>query len=223
MNNRQYGLIVVLVVVAALVGGLIGAVLTSVFADKPIFAEEIRQHAKVITAEKFLLVDDEGKAHAELTMLDSKSPTLRFIGKGDETLVGLGALSDESSYLAFFDKKGKLRVSLAVSSDGTPALSLYDEEGKKRTELLVSNLVFYDRDERVRVALGLWSYGRAGLSLFDKHRNFSRVALNSDPEGRSSLEFTDEKGNGRIALGFGDEKTIMDVRDNNGKIIWSVP
>ncbi len=152
MNKRQYDL-VVLVVLSALLGGICGAVFTNLFAGKFTFTKWTLKYEKVIDAEKFRVVDKDGKTHIELGGLPSGDWELRFYDKDDAANIGLGmspdgnpwlflsdrddkrdillSITSDGSSLNFLDgKAGKNHIVLSVSPDGAPALVLFDNNGK---------------------------------------------------------------------------------------------
>ena len=121
---------------------------------------------EVIRAQRFELVDAEGRLRAVLT----------------------------DAGLVLYDEKGKSRATLSLDTDGRPTLSLSDERGKLRAMLALDGsptLMLWDEQGEVRATLSLFS-GGPGLSLCDeKGKTRALLALLN---GRPSLVLADEKG-----------------------------
>ena len=90
----------VLVLVAGLVGGAISG---RVAVGEPVLAQQEPGSADVVSAKQFLLIDEEGKARAELSLVGAGEPAL-----------------------SFYDKAGRTRASLKLLPDGRPHLRLLD-------------------------------------------------------------------------------------------------
>ena len=140
MRRREVLLLVALTVVAGLVGG---ALSNRVFMARIATAQEAEQQRKVITAEEFRLVDEDGRARAVLTLGSKGNVSISFYDRYDESRVELGLspegqpilkLLDQGS-LEFLDKNGQIRVKVDVTYDGSPSLRLYDEDGRSRAAL----------------------------------------------------------------------------------------
>lgn len=120
---------------------------SAVYLSIPFF---IGKCPKVISAEKFLLVDGNGKSHAALELWDDTSPRL-----------------------SFQDNDGKIRVVLGLSSDGNPVLLLADNEQELRVMLYLRtdempSLAFFDKSTNQRTGFGLLADGRPYLSLWNE-------------------------------------------------------
>ncbi len=138
--------------VMSLLGGLIGGILFSnMITGKPAYAKKSeRNHFKVIAAEKFVIIDENGDMRAVLGIVN-KEPTLMMFGR-----------ENSLPRLMLFDSKS-CRAELFLSPDGEPSLNLYDQDNKMRTSLgnvklkdttgeiqdLQSTLVFFDESGRV--------------------------------------------------------------------------
>src|SRR2546426_7622173 len=127
MGKKQYLLTVVLAVVAGFVGGvgsswfLMGA---------PVFAQKTPESAKVIQAEKFEVVDKDGKVRAWFGIEDDREPRLMLYAedsKNRSTLAPFG--------LVISDQNDAIRAALVCKGDGEPSLSLSDKNPKSRAML----------------------------------------------------------------------------------------
>jgi hypothetical protein len=95
--------------VAALAAGLFGGLLaTHLHPALPALAEKTAPAAKVVSAESFFIVDEQGKVRAALSLSpDNGHPTLVFL-----------------------DKQGKTRLRVVLLSEGHPAVYVDGKEGQ---------------------------------------------------------------------------------------------
>ncbi len=163
MNEKQYGMMLLLVVAAGFVGG---AVSSRLLTGAPARAEHTPDLPKVITAAEFRVVDKKGEIRATLgvhnhsallKLRDPKGDTvavleasnLRFM-RVDRLRANLGLSGEDSSYLSLRDKDMSSALTLQVLAQGQPALRLTDKNGE------------------IRAALGLDRDGSAVLVTADK-------------------------------------------------------
>src|SRR6267154_2721981 len=111
---------VTMTIAAAFVGG---AVSGHMFAASAIGAASA---PKMLTAQKFLLVDSNG------------APALGIFGKNGKTRVEVGLNSNSVSRIVLFDPQGKSQASFGVGPDGQSGLALMDKEGNPRATLIVA-------------------------------------------------------------------------------------
>ena len=158
MDKRQYMLTVALAVVAGLVGGVVSSWL---FMGAPVVTQKTPQVAEVVGAERFEVVDKDGKLRAAL-WLDNGEPNL-----------------------VLADKTGKIRAKLSLA-DGKPALWLADKNGKPRAGLSLLNeeptLVLADKTGKTRAVLGYTEIEAIPTGGTEK-RPVSSLVL-SDKEGK---------------------------------------
>jgi hypothetical protein len=212
--------IATLTVAAALAGGALSGY---IFAARSVDAAAA---PRMITAQKFLLVDSHGKTRG----LFSVTP------KG-------------VAQVAVFDGTGTLRAGLGVGSDGAPALGIYNHDGKPRVEIGlnsgVARVVLFDADAKAQTWLGVTNDGQAGIGLNDKQGNAraslsvaasgsptlrlydqtrSRVGLDVTPEGLPGLALlgTDGKTRASVTLNA-DGAGALTLFDASGNPVNSVP
>jgi len=204
-ENRRLKVVgaAVLVLVAAIL--LVGAVTPS---------------PRVLEAEQFLVVDDKGKRHAELSVFKGTARLAFYDGKGRYT-TGLAMLEGGAS-LVFLDEQGKHRATfgyangrpilglldgkatrvLLVVTEGEAGLALFDKNAKQRAVLTASELgtrqgsvalKFAGHDEKDRLLLA-----EAGLETFGD--NERRCVSLGSVKGESKLELYDRKGKRRVLL-----------------------
>ena len=195
-NRRlKVGMLAVVAVVAGLV---------CIAATEPV--------AKVVRAERFEVVDAEGRVRAGLGL--PAPPAAANLPRAPYAVDALAVL-DGSPGLTLRDEKGKTRAGLMVSDDGSPSLMLLDETGKARAMLVVDH-------DGVGIALG----GERG-----KQRALLGVSSDSGPV----LQLRDDKGWVRAALGAYSLMTpdtgevvkraesSLVLFDKEGKVLWQAP
>lgn len=159
------------VVVALVVGG-IGGMLSA----------RIIIHGRIVTAERFVLIDGTKRIRAVLDQDEGGNPRLFF-----------------------FDEKGGVSMGLMNSSEGnrTTALNFYSTEGNPYLSLGVSNnqptLGFFDDDMRPRSILRLEPNGDPLLMLFNEEGASCQIMGNKDS---IALMFRDKENAHGSSLGL---------------------
>ena len=108
--------------------------------------------AKVLQAESFQLVDEQGEIIAVLASSPDKRPNLLVFDPAGKPLISLGmnasgepafsltsgksnasvslSLNEGQPALLLANKEGKARASVTLIMDGEPVVALYDQDGK---------------------------------------------------------------------------------------------
>jgi len=189
MNRTQYSLVIAAAIIFSMIGG---ALSTHLFTANPIHAAEIKLKGQgkgpttnIIKAQRFELVDAQGKACAvlsrradgtpQLVLLDKKGsvsfglelgpkghPTMTFTGEGAGQAV-LAVWPDKTPGLVLSDKQGNVRGTFRLSPAGKPALIFADEKGNPRAVL--------GRVSPETIAARVPSRPVASLVLYDQKRN----------------------------------------------------
>jgi hypothetical protein len=85
-------------VALALVSGLVGGSLSSqLLTGTPVFAEKTSRETTIIRAEKFEVVDKDGRVHGELGLRSDGTPVLRLYDEDGNPRVGFSPKGDEGS------------------------------------------------------------------------------------------------------------------------------
>jgi hypothetical protein len=92
-----------------------------------------------IKADKFVLVDGDGRRRAELTMASDGTPGLFLYDENGMRRGAFHLTASGAPALVLHDKDGKPRAEIAVRADGVVGLGLYDERGEGRAEFLVAS------------------------------------------------------------------------------------
>ena len=94
---------------------------------------------QVIRAQRFELVDAQGRVRGEMSMsADGRGPGLMLSDEKGNPRAGLWLLPDGSPVLSLADEKCQPRAVFGMSSDGTPGLAMRDMGGIVRAELVLS-------------------------------------------------------------------------------------
>lgn len=120
MRRKQYLLLVVFTVTAGLIGG---AVSSQLIVARSAVAQDM---AKVITAQEFRLLDEEGK----LRSIWSVHPVL------------------DIASLLFIDKDGKRGIAVMEER-----LLVPDKDGQTRASISLDGLLVLDKDEKIRASV----------------------------------------------------------------------
>jgi hypothetical protein len=94
MSSKQHGVTVALALVSGLVGGTVSS---QFFVGVPVFAEKAPQETQVIRAERFEVVDEDGKIRGELGLRSDGVPILRLYDEDGAPRVGLSPKGDEGN------------------------------------------------------------------------------------------------------------------------------
>jgi hypothetical protein len=209
MSKQQYGGVLVVAMVAGLVGGMVS---NWFLIGSFVFAQKAPRHEKVLQAERFEVIDQDGKFHAVL-----------------------GATRQGDVSLLLNDRNGQPRIQLSVLSENS-GLVIYDQAGKIRAEFDLTkeqpSLQFYDPAQKFRVLLGVIGKEPA-LWLFDQaEKPLAKLDLS---QGEPSLELSDHTGKARATLGYTElevqhtgstEKRAVSslvLFDKDGKVTWAAP
>ena len=172
MKRRQYLLLVALTVIAGLIGG---AVSSWILMAKTAGVQETQKHEKVVTAEEFRVIDEEGKTRAMLAMLPDGSPNLVLFDNDLTPRVQIAVSAIGAPGILCFDKSGYKGAiaSIGLLYGDTPSIGLIDSDGNNRIQLSidpdddVAILGLYDKHERPRAKL-IGMDEATILVLFDK-------------------------------------------------------
>lgn len=137
-------------------------------------------------------------------------------------LVG-GAISSRFLASAPARAEGEARSRGHIQAEG---FELVDAEGNTRAELgfgprSTPNFVLLDRDYRVRAKIALAEDGTPCMDLRDAARR-CRAKIMLGVDGNPAVVVEDENCTPRAGLGFfRPGEADLQVRDRNGKLVWS--
>ena len=196
---------------------------------------------EVIRAQRFELVDAEGRVRIEMSIagLSGQAPGIRLLDEKGTGRAGLVLFRDGRPGLALSDEKGAVRAGLGLLRDGRPIMTLSDEKGEARAALSLlsdGSPILWLRDEKgkLRATLAVFPDGNPILGLYDE-KGKSRATLGLLRDGGPSLTFCDEKGRSRAELGVSSLETIrtgavekraessLVLFDKDGKVLWAAP
>lgn len=142
---------------------------------------EERLQAKVVQAEKFVLLDSEGRVRTRIKCITG-SPAIQLLDRNGTTRLEL-AVREESSHQAHVEllgSNGETRAKI-WADDSTAQVALMDKNGDS------AFLISFIDSEDLRVGPDLWIEGRRG-----------KVRIKNDPNGLPHLVLEDRAGYPRI-------------------------
>lgn len=155
MSSKQQGMTILLALVAGLTGGLLSSQFLS---GQPVFAQRQLEHKKVLRAEIFELVDDEGNLRGSLTEQNG-SVVLRLAGKRSSFLNAFLTRTSADLELGTY-AKGK--ISVHVGTKGFQ-ISLADRLDPARVRAVLGDVNLQDE-----VTGQIETRGPSSLVLFDE-------------------------------------------------------
>ena len=262
MKKTRYGLVAVLAMLVGLGGGIVlghdepgSKVGGGTVSNKEIplappsildanMSEENVATQEVVRANKFELMDKQGKIRAVLGMSPDGEPRLALADSDGQILAALSVEIDPKyakekfPKLRFFDRTGKVRNEIGLNRYGDPTMVLYHEEGKllaslNGTRKIGTELILGDENGRPRLVLNVNQAG-THLSFFDEAGK-ARTIVGLKRDGSPSLVFSDEKMKNRVVLGYVDststqknskeQQTVSSLAlfDKDGKVLWKAP
>jgi hypothetical protein len=227
--------------VISVVLGFLGGFLGGRFAAPP--AKE-KPGAAIIQAERFQLMDSNGRARGQFEVDSQGMARLVLAGQDGAPLVRLSAnlqgktslqMGDEDSQrgvlvntepeglqtVALYSE-GKSRLALEVQKNGDPAINLNDK-GKRLITLGLTtqgdpHLTFYGENQKVALEVISQKNGDRSLTLAGKD-GIPRVVLGLKMDQKAALGLFDRKGKTRAAVM--DEPSLLFLK--NGKVLRTLP
>lgn len=145
MSRKQY----IFVLLLAVGGGVAGGALVSrLLVARPAFAQATAENSQVLRAQRFEVIDEEGKRRGRFDSLPNGAVRLVFYNSDGRIRTGLLVATNGTPGLQFWDRNGK---PVSVFSDG---VTLLDPAGQPRGRMSVSangnpSITFYDADGKV--------------------------------------------------------------------------
>jgi hypothetical protein len=170
MKDRTHWLYAILALVCGVFGGALSGHLF------PREAEAAAHAARVLKAEKFVLVDREGN---------------------ERGVIQVGA--ENGAAIGFYDQNLRKRIILGETPNGRGGLAIYGNNGREMAGITVaadnqSSITLYDpANGRARVGLGVAASGEPALVLFDKNGR-DRAEMHVTVNGKPGLALADESG-----------------------------
>jgi len=149
---------------------------------------------KVLTAERFVLLDSSGRERAELSS-NSKSAALQFSNADGSRALIVSAGSTDNAVI-IDDKKGQIREGLITGENGDAQIALM-HDGMEQDALSITD-----------------NAKGTAMAIRDQNGN-ERVDVGVTPKG-GSLAVAD--GNGRVRTAIADQGVVS--LDANGRLLW---
>ena len=126
VNNPR--MVAVCSMMSGVLGGFVAALL---FQSVPGLAQPSAEDIpKVLSAQEFRLMDDQGRIRAQLSFSEGGQPYLQFLDASDTSRVWVGVAAD--SGMTVRDTSGKTRLVLSVDREGEPSLVIRDREHRTK-------------------------------------------------------------------------------------------
>ena len=179
MNRRQFSLLLALSLLAGLVGGILAS---QFFLGTPVLAEKKAGPARVIIAEEFRLVNNEGKILSTWGMYAGGPGIVLFNKNGQFRAVFSLTSPEEGPVLTFADNKGNHRATVGLGAERQPYVTLRDQAGKERISLSLDDdgdpyLALYDQAENERAILGTVDFTKLKRTGTIEKRSVSSLVL----------------------------------------------
>ena len=243
MDKSQFRLLVVLVVVSGFVGGALVSCLRP--GQAPLAQAETNR--KVVTAQEFRLVDDQGRTRATLMLTASHAgiasqmglsqPCLMLRDADERVRVRLDINAVGSPQLTLYPEKGgQAKMRLSVEGKGESGYSMLELKGSTGTVRLVAHpthgpsvLVRALHPSSGAAGIDFWQ-GQPRLKLMDKDYR-GLVHLSLSPQGtphlawREYVSTLDPDSTGTLAAldMFPDGNPHLGLVDDSGQTVWSAP
>ncbi|GEM_PF-2624460 len=190
-------------IVAASVAGFVGGALSSFVLNSGVAsAARMGGAARVVRAQRFVVVDSRGMRRAEI---------------GTDNVTGGGVVR-------LFDREGRTRIVLGIAG-GHASIALYDEKGKVRVASSAGGgndyVQMYDSNGVIRVGLGV--QGDSSALAFSGANGLLRSVLGVTGDQANGLTIYDKNGKTREVIGLTGEQPLMQIQDAGGKVLWQQP
>src|SRR5208282_3392909 len=165
MGEARRSAYVALTFVAAALGGALSSHFWPA-GSSAIAAERHARHPKVVTAEKFVLVDSAGNDRALMQVLDNGMAGLAVLDTTGRDRAEVRVASDGSAGVGFYDKNGNKVAVVGEGADGDAGLRIFAADGTQLAGLVVS------------------AKGETALTLFDPKTGLARAGLGVATDGQ---------------------------------------
>lgn len=211
-----------------------------------------RMERDTFTAQRYQLVDKDGKQRAWFGINDKDETTLIFYGDDSKSArLAIAAAPSGTALVSVCDATGRPRVSLTSDAVGSAQIGFYDDSGQRIVELVSDRnnpaaLVLRDAACRDRLRVEVGKDGLPGLSLSDPGGKIvgqlcaekaSPVALvlrdNTGSErlraevgknGSPGITLDDDSVRPRATLSLGVKgEPLLELLDARGKTLFKAP
>jgi hypothetical protein len=122
----------IVTVISGFLGGLMGSY---VLFHEGVEAQEPPQATKIVSAEEFRLVNQDGEPRARFLLWNDQLPALTMADEKCQNRVFLGVFNMAQPALILTDEDCKQRASLDLQPEGLPTLTLRDENDTTRARI----------------------------------------------------------------------------------------
>lgn len=187
--------------------------------------------AKVLQAEKFVVVDADGKACGTFGALADGTRGLDLYGKDGKVRAGLRVTADGMAVVVILGRDGKVLAGLGAVPGGLNGMALSEENGKPLVGLGnlpdgSRGLCIYDAGGKPSVTLGVPAASRklpTGLTISDRNDKM-RVGLGVMADDRPTLYFSGRDGEPRAFLGMEPNGSAgLFLANQDGRLTFKAP
>ena len=173
---------------------------------------------KIITANGFNLVDENGTVRASLSFSKDGKPLLAFLNKNGKPYAYFTG-SDEGSFVRLYDPKGTFRLGMGVSDRGIPSIFFLDKDNKLRIGISANKhsgnmITVFDEHAHPRIAL-LVKNDTASFFML-KDQNKPKLLLYASPDSSAMAAIGDNMTNHAV-VGVLNNKPIVLLNRGGGK------
>lgn len=123
MNYKQYSFLLLLALISGLVGSVLGI---KFFMGIPL--SNWAQSDKIVMANTFQLVNQDGQAYLDLDLMEGGNPGLIFYDMDKRIRVVFDMTDKGDPRLFLFDGNERIRTILGLKEDGNPFIQLRDKK-----------------------------------------------------------------------------------------------
>jgi len=195
MNDRKHWLYATL----ALVGGFLGGAVSGHLFPAEGVADAAARAARVIRAEKFVLVDRDGTERGVISVSSRGVADVSLADKAGRERGEFRVGADGSAAIGFYDENGAKRVIVGDTATGRSGLAIFASNGRQLAGFTAaednqSSVTLYDpANGRARLGLGVAATGAPALVLFDQNGR-DRAEFHVNVKGKPGLALADESG-----------------------------
>ncbi|MBV8362053.1 MAG: hypothetical protein JO189_29590 [Deltaproteobacteria bacterium] len=180
-------------------GAAFGGFLSGHFWPSDSSALAAGRHPKTVMAERFVLLDANGKQRGAIQVSEDGMATLSLNDTNGRDRAELRVAGDGSAGLAFFDQNGRKLAVFGEGVDERSGIYIFGPEGMEKAGFGslptgASALALYDANTGLaRAAVGIAAKGDPAVVLLDQ-TGAERMELSLQPDGNPGLALTDGKG-----------------------------
>lgn len=183
--------------------------------------------AEELRAQKFVVVDANGRERAEFGMVGDDQVRLTLRGEKQSASIWIGIDKDGAASIEFVRGDDKPMLELGVRNPEGTAVIVRDGTGHRRCGLIVtdkdsSGIVLSDTSGKQRGAFSVDRTGNVSLKMYDAASTPRMMLSVSSAPGGAALDLYDERGKARLTAQVANsDRADLLLLDSEEKAIWS--